>query len=193
MWCTPGLIFGGTEGVRSRFHIFALPFSCFTILFSCFTIPFFTIPLCFTIPFSCFSLPNMFLAVRRTSGLVFMFCSPGHVFGGTEGVRSRFHLLHARTHFRRNRGRRLPFLCFGSRFHVLRARTLSRRYRRHRVPFSYFAVPCTFLVFRRASGVDFMFCAPGLVVGGTEGVSFHTHVLRSKTRFGRYRGRCVPL
>jgi hypothetical protein len=33
-----------------------------------------------------------------------------------------------------------------------------------------------------------MFCAPELVFDGTEGVGAHFHVLRSRTRFGRYRG-----
>jgi hypothetical protein len=37
-----------------------------------------------------------------------------------------------------------------------------------------------------------MFCAPGLDFGGTEGVGFRFHVLRSRTRFRRYRGRRVP-
>jgi hypothetical protein len=65
-------------------------------------------------------------------------------------------------------------------------------------------------VVRRASVPVFMFCAPGLVSGDTEGVGsrfhFYTpglifdgiegavsrfHILRSRTRFRRYRGRRV--
>jgi ABC-type sulfate transport system permease subunit len=42
-----------------------------------------------------------FSAVLRASGLVLMFCAPELVFGGTEGVVSRFHVLRSRTHFRR--------------------------------------------------------------------------------------------
>jgi hypothetical protein len=34
--------------------------------------------------------------------------------------------------------------------------------------------------------------APGLVLGGTEGVRSRFHVLRSRTRFRRYRGCRVP-
>jgi hypothetical protein len=81
-----------------------------------------------------------------------MFCAPGHVFGDYEGVGSRFHVLCARTHF--------------------------RRYRRRRVPFSCFALLDTFSMVRRASGPIFVFCAPGLVFGGSEGVRSRLHVLR---------------
>jgi hypothetical protein len=37
-----------------------------------------------------------------------------------------------------------------------------------------------------------MFCATGLVSGGTAGVRYRFQVLRSRTRFWRYRGRRVP-
>jgi hypothetical protein len=43
----------------------------------------------------------------------------------------------------------------------------------------------------RASGPIFMFCAPELIFGGTEGVQFNFHVLRSQTHFGWYRGRWI--
>jgi hypothetical protein len=95
-----------------------------------------------------------------------MFCAPGLVFGGIEVVGSRFHVLHSRTRF--------------------------RRYRGSRVPFSYFARHNSFSSVLRASGPIFMFCAPGLVFGGTMGVGSRFHVLRSLTRFRRYRGRRVP-
>jgi hypothetical protein len=162
----------------------------------------------------------MFSAVLRASGPVFMFCAPGHVFDGTEGVRYLFHVLCARTHFRRQRGCRVPFPCFalpesfpvvprasgpvfkfyapglffggtegvGSRFHVLRARTRFRRYRGHRLPFSCFVLLDSFSAVPRASGPVFMFCAPRLVFGGTEGVGSRFHVLRSRTHFRWYRG-----
>jgi hypothetical protein len=77
-------------------------------------------------------------------GPVFIFCAPGHVFGGTEGVRSRFHVLRARTSFRRYRGRRVPFSCFP-------------------LPGKFSAVP-------RASGLVFMFCALEVDFDGTGGV-----------------------
>jgi hypothetical protein len=111
-------------------------------------------------------LPNSFSASLRASGLVFMFCSPGLVFGGTEGVGSRFHVLRSRTHFRRYWGRW--------------------------VPFSYFARRTRFSAVPRASGPVFSFCAPGLVFGDTEGVRTRFHVVRSRTRFRRYRGRRFP-
>jgi hypothetical protein len=152
-----------------------------------------------------------------------MLCAPGLVFGRTEGVGSLLHVLRSRTHFRRYRGRRLPFssfarpdsflavsresdpvfmywpgLVFGrtegvrSRFHVLRTRTHFLRYRGRRVPFSYFARPDSISAVLRASGPVYMFCAPGLVFGGTDGVGFRFHVLRARTCFLRYRGRRVP-
>jgi hypothetical protein len=117
--------------------------------------------------FSCFTLPNSFWAVPTAQRSVFMFCAPVLIFGGTKGVGSRFNVLHARTGFRRYQGRPIPFLCF-----VL--------------PDSFSTVP-------RASGPVFMFCAPGLISGGTEAVGSHFHVLPARNRFHRYRGRWFPI
>jgi hypothetical protein len=97
---------------------------------------------------------------------VLMFCAPRLFFGGTDSVGSRFHVLRARTHFRRYRWRRVPFTCF--------------------------ARPESFSVVPRMSGPVFTLCAAGLVLGGNEGVGSRFHVLRSHTRFRRYRGRRVP-
>jgi hypothetical protein len=94
-----------------------------------------------------------------------MFCALGLVFGGTERV--------------------------GVRFHILRSRTSFRRYRGRRVSFSSFVLPESFSAVPRASDPIFMFCAPGLIFGGTEGVGTLSHVLRDRTRFRRYRGRRV--
>jgi hypothetical protein len=118
------------------------------------------------VPFSCFARPDMFLAEPRASAPVFMFCVPRLIFGGTEGYVSHFHVLHARTYF--------------------------RWYRGHQVPYSCFALPGTFSAVQRALGIDFMFCAPGLVVGDTEGIGSRFLVLRSRARFRRYRGRPIP-
>jgi hypothetical protein len=153
MFCAPGLIFGGTEGVRSRIHDLRARtrFRRYRGL---------------RVPFSCFARPDTFSVVPRASGPVFIFCAPGLVFGGTEGV--------------------------GSRIHVLRSRTRFRRYRGRRVPFSYFVLPDSFSAVPRTSGPIFMICAPELFFGGTEGVVSRFHVLRSRTRFRRFRGRRVP-
>jgi hypothetical protein len=62
--------------------------------------------------FSYFACPDSFSAESRASGAVFMFCAPELVFGGIDVVWSRFHILRARTHFRRYQGRRVPFSCF---------------------------------------------------------------------------------
>jgi hypothetical protein len=288
MLCAPGLVFGGTEGVASHFHVMRsrtrfrryrgrrVPFSCFArpdsfrryrgrrVLFSSFALPdsFSAVPrasglvFMFCVPvlvfgdtegvgsrfqvvrsrtrfwrcgvrrllFSCFALPDSFSAVPRASNPVFMFCALRIVFGGIEDIGSRFHVLRARTHFRRYRGRRVPFSCFAlpdsfsavpsssgpvfmfcdtelvfggtegvaSRFHVMSSRTRFRRYRGRRVPFSCFTLLELFSTVSRASGPVFMFCAPGLIFGGTEDVGSHFHVLRSRTRLRRYRGRLVP-
>jgi hypothetical protein len=95
-----------------------------------------------------------------------MFCAPGLVFGGTEGV--------------------------GSRFHVLRSRTRFRRYRGRQVPFSRFALPDSFLPALRALGPFFIFCAPRLIFDGIEGVGSRFHVLRNRTHLRQYRGCRVP-
>jgi hypothetical protein len=132
-----------------------------------------------------------------------MFCAPRLIFGVTEGVGSHFQVLRARTHFRRYRGRPIPFSCFT-------------------IPNMFFAVPSVSdpvfmfcapgLVFvPRATGPVFMFCAPGLVCGGTEasgpvfkfcaprhifggteGVVSYFHVLRVRTHFWRKRECRVP-
>jgi hypothetical protein len=185
MLCAPGHIFGGTWA--------SVPFSCFAR-----PDPFSVIPraLCLVFVFcaaelifgsiervpSCFHVfggtegvgsifrflrsPDLFSAIPRESGPVFTICAPGLFFSGSGDVGSRFLVLHARTHFRRYRGRRVPFSCFA-------------------VPDSFSAVP-------RSYGLVFMFCAPRLVFGGTEGVVSRFHVLLSRTRFRRYRGRMVP-
>jgi hypothetical protein len=105
-------------------------------------------------------------------GPVFMFCAPGHVLGGTEGVASRF---------RRYRESRVPF----SRF--VRPESLSAAPRAS-TPVFMFCVPDSFLAVRRASAPVFMFCAPGLICSGTERVGCHYQVLRSRIHFRRYRG-----
>jgi hypothetical protein len=171
MFCEPGLVFGGTVGAGSRFHIFCSR-SRFPRYQGC------------RFLFLCFELPDMFLVVPSAAGPVFMFCSSRLVFGGTVGVGSRFHVLRSRTRFRRYGGRQVPFSCF--------------------------ARPDSFSAETMVSGLVFMFCAPGIVFGGTEGVRsrFHVlhtrlifggtegvrsrfHVLRSRTRFRRYRGRPI--
>jgi hypothetical protein len=95
-----------------------------------------------------------------------MFSAPGLVFGGTESVGCRFHVLCARTRFWRYRGLRVTFSCF--------------------------ARPKSFSAVSRATGPVFIFCATGLVFGGTEGVGSRFNVLWVRNHFRRYRGRRVP-
>jgi hypothetical protein len=96
-----------------------------------------------------FGLLGIFSVVPRASGLDFMFCTPGLIFGGTEVVDSRFNVLRAQIRFRRFRG--------------------------HRVPFSCFARSDSFSAIPRAFGPVFMCCTPRLVFDGTEGVGSHFH------------------
>jgi hypothetical protein len=191
MFSATGHVFGGTEGVGSHFLILHARnhfrrYRGRRVLFSC------------------FALPNSFSAIPRSSGVVFMFCAPELIFGGTEGVGSSFHVLRSG-------------LVFGGtvvirpRFQVVRARNLFRLYRGRQIPFLCFSFPKMFLAVQRASGLVFMFCAPRHVFGDTEGVGSrfyvlrsrtrfddtegvgsHFHVLRSRTRFRRYIGRQVP-
>jgi hypothetical protein len=149
LFCAPELIFGGTEGVRSYFHV--LRARTHFLLYQGLRLPFY-----------CSACPNSFSAVPRASCPNLMSCSSGLVFGSTEVVRSRFHVLHSRT-------------CF-------------RRCRVSRVAFSYFARPDSFSAVPRSIAHVFMFCACELVFNGTETVSFRFHVFRSRTRFRRYRG-----
>jgi hypothetical protein len=169
MFCVPGLIFDGTERVRSCFHVLRSR-TCFLQYRGR------------QVSFSCFARPDSFSALPRASSTVFMFCVPSLVFGGTEGVGSRFHVLCAGLIFGETEVVRFSF-------HVLRSRTRFRRYRERRVPFSCFALSDSFSAVPRVSNPVFMFCNPGLVFIGTAGIGSHFHVLRSRTGFRRYRGR----
>jgi hypothetical protein len=122
-----------------------------------------------------------------------MFCAPGLIFDGIDGVVPCFDVLRARTLFWRCRVRRFLFSCFARPTHFL-------RYRGRRVSFSYFALPDFFSMVPSASGPIFIFCvlgivfmfsAPGNVFGHAEGVGSLFHVLRSLTCFWRYRGHQI--
>jgi hypothetical protein len=154
MFCEPGLIFGGTNGVGSHFHVLRsrARFRRYRGR---------------RVPFSCFVRTTSFSAAPRASGPVFMFRAHGLIFGGTEGV--------------------------GSRFPVLRTRTRLRWCRVCRVPFSCFALPESFSAVARASSPVFMFWVPELIFGGTVGVRSCFQVFRVRNLFRRYRGRRVPL
>jgi hypothetical protein len=153
MFCASGHIFGGAKGDGSRLHVLHS-----RTLFRRYRGS--------RVPLSCVALPNSFSAVPRASGPVIMFCAPELIFGVSEDVGSRFHVLRPRTRFRRYRGSRVPFSCFAS-------------------PYSFSAV-------QRASGPVFMFCAGRLILQGTDGVVSYFLVLRARTRFRRYRLRRVP-
>jgi hypothetical protein len=52
------------------------------------------------VQFLCFALPDSFWIILRAPSLAFRFCTMGLVLDGTEGVKSSFHILRSRTHFR---------------------------------------------------------------------------------------------
>jgi hypothetical protein len=112
-----------------------------------------------------FCTPVLIFGGSKGVGSVFMFCAPVLVFGGTEGV--------------------------GSNSHVLRSRTRFGRYQGCRVPFSSFALPDSFCAVPRATGTVFLFCARELIFDSTGSVGSRFHVLLSRTRFRRFRGRRV--
>jgi hypothetical protein len=88
MFCAPGLLSGGTEDVGSHFHV----------LRSWTRFPRYRGR---RVSFSCFMRLESFSAVPRAPRPVFMIYAPGLVFGVTECVGARFHVLRARTRFRR--------------------------------------------------------------------------------------------
>jgi hypothetical protein len=153
MFCAPKFVFGGAECVGSRFHVL-----CSRSRFRRCRVR--------RVPFSCFALSDSFSAVPSASGPVFMLYAPVLIFDGTEGVENRFHVLRARAHFRRYRGRRVPFSCFA-------------------LPDSFSAVPS-------APSPIFMFYAPTLIFSGIKSFGSRFHVLHVRTHFWRYRGRPVP-
>jgi hypothetical protein len=165
MFCAPELFFDGIEGVVSRFQVLRA-----RTLFRRYRGR--------RLPLSYFALPDTFSAVPK--GPVFIICAPRLIFGGTEGVRSCFHVLHSRTLFRRYRGRRVSFFCFTlpNSFSVVSG---------CRLPFSCLARLDSLSAVPRASTPIFMFCTPELVFDGTDGVGSCFHVLRSRTHFLRYR------
>jgi hypothetical protein len=162
MFCAPGLIFGGTKGVGSRFLVLHSRTHFWRYLRR-------------RVPFSCFALPKSFSAVPRASGLVFMFCARAPVFGGTEASGLVIMFCAPGPIFRGTDG-------VGFGFHILRFRASFRRYRRRWVHFSCFALLDSFSAVSRASGPVF---------GSTDGVGSHFHVLRSQTHFRRHRGHRV--
>jgi hypothetical protein len=189
MFCAPGLVFGGIEGVSSRFHVLRARTRCRLYQGG-------------RVQFSSFALQDSISAVPRASCPVFMFCAPEHVFDDTEDVGSRFHVLRARTYFRRKQGRRVPFSSCALLESFLAVPWASGPVFKFCAPglifsgtkgvgtgFSYFARPDSFSAVPRASGPVLMYCAHELVFDGTEGVGSRYHVLRSQTHFQRYRGR----
>jgi hypothetical protein len=206
----PGLVFGGTEGVGSRFHVLSfrtrfwrlrgrqLHFlilrsrlifggvegvrSSFHVLLS--RTRFSEVPRA-SGPIFMFCAPYSFSTVPKASAPVFKFCTLKLVFDGTKGFGSRFHVLRCRTRFRRSGGRRVSFPCFAL------SDSFSAVPRAVDTVFM-FCAPYLFLTVPTVPSPVFMFYAPGLIFGGTEHVGSCFHVLLFRTRFWRFRGRQLP-
>jgi hypothetical protein len=169
MFCALGLIFGGNGGIEYHFYVLR-------------SRTHFRLYKGRRVPLSYFALPGSLSAGPRASGPVFIFCAPAPIFGGTEGVGSRFHVLRSQTHFRRYRGRRDPFSCFAFPDPFSTVTTTSG---------PVFMFSAQRLIFGGIDGVGicfhvFMFRVPGPVFGCTDGVESSFHVLRSRTYFRRY-------
>jgi hypothetical protein len=106
--------------------------------------------------FSCFAHPYAFSAVQTASGPIFMYCDPSTIFGGAEGVGYCVQVLHARTHFRWNRGYHAQFSCLGvprasaPDFMFCAPGLVFLLYDGRLLPFSCFALPDMLLAMRRA-------------------------------------------
>jgi hypothetical protein len=165
MFCSPELFFCGTEGVGSRIHVLRSQsrFRRYRGVGSCIHVlrsrTHFGRYRGHRVPFSCFASKTM------ASGPAFIFCAPGPVFVSTERVGSHFHVLRSRTHFRRYRGRRVPFSCF--------------------------ALLDPFLAVLMATVPVFLFCATGPIFCGTDDVRSRLNVLPSRNPFRQFRGRQV--
>jgi hypothetical protein len=154
MISAPELIYGGTEGVTSHLHnmLSRTHFLRYRGRH---------------VPFSCFAFSDSFSTVKMAPGPVFIFCAFRLIFGVTEGVGSRFHVLRSRTHF--------------------------RRYRRRRVPFTCLALPDSFSAIPRVSCPVFFFGTPGVVFGNAEVVGTRFHVFFSQTHFQRVLRASCPV
>jgi hypothetical protein len=157
MFCASKLILDGTNGVGSRFHDLHTR-SCFHLYGGR------------RVVFSCFALRDSFSAFRRASGPVFLFCAPKLIFGGTEGVVFRFHVVRSRTHFWRFRGCWGLFSCFVSPYSFSAVL-------RELGPVFLFCAPGHVFAVQRATGPVFMFYAPRLIFGCSEGVRSRFNVL----------------
>jgi hypothetical protein len=196
----PRLIFGGTEGVESNFHVLRRRTSfqryrryrVQRVQFACFahSDSFSTVPRASSQVFMfyarghalggteapgtifTFCTSGLIFDVSRVLGPIFMFCSLRLISGSTKNVGSIFHVLRSITHFGWYLGRRVYFLCFVHRdsFPAI-PRALDLIF--------CFVLPDSFWTIPRASGPIFMFCVVRLVFIGTEGIRSNFHVLCS--------------
>jgi hypothetical protein len=150
MFCAPRLVFGGTGGVGSRFHVLRAK-----TRFQRYRGP--------RVLFSCFASPDSFSTVPRASGHVFIFCAPGLVLAVPRAS--------------------------GIFFHVLRARTPFRRYLGPSGPVFMFCAPGLVFGVTERVGYCFLILRSRNRLCGSEGVGSCFHVLRSRSCFGQCRGR----
>jgi hypothetical protein len=99
MFCSSGLVFDGTEGIGSYFHVLRF-------------LTYFRQYRGHLVSFTYFVLPDSFWAVPRAPVLVFMFCATRPVLGVTNGAESSLFFLSSQTRLGRYQGRRVPFSRF---------------------------------------------------------------------------------
>jgi hypothetical protein len=160
-----------TEGVGSSFHVLRsrTHFQRYQVC---------------RVPVSYFALPDLFWAISRAPGLVFIYCAFRPILTDTEGVGSSFLVLGYQTRFRWYRELRVQFSGFAPPdpfSAVLGAPGL----------FSCFVLPNSFPTVPRASDPVFCFCAPKPVFGGIESGRYIFDVLLTRTLFRPYRVRRV--
>jgi hypothetical protein len=172
MFCALGIVFGCTEGIVSRFQVLRAPthfgrYRRHWVPFSCFVLPdlFSAVPRR-RLPFSSFARPESLSAVPSASCTVLMNFVPELIFGGTESVVSRLHVLRARNRLRRYLERRVPFSSFArpDSFSVVKVSGTAfmcpdtfRWYVGRWAEFSSFARPDSFSAVPRESALVFMF------------------------------------
>jgi hypothetical protein len=115
--------------------------------------------------FSSFEPRVSFSTIPRALGAVSKLCASELILGSIEGDGSGNHVLRSQAHFWRYQGRYVQFLSF--------------------------PLQDSFSTILGALSPIFMFSAHRLDFNGTMGVGSNFHVLRSRTRFGRYRRRWV--
>jgi hypothetical protein len=165
MFCTPRLIFGGTEGAGSNFHVLLLPNPFLTVLRT-------------RGPVFLFCAPGLIFGGTESARSNFHVLHSRLIFVDNEGVRSHFFvsLPDSFSVVAKVSSLVLMFCALGPAFRAtVDVGTL----------FIFYALESIFSDIE-ATESSLMFCTPRLIFGSTEGTGSNFHVLRSRTHFRRY-------